>query len=64
MMKRCTLIDIKSIDVGMSIKKELHALMMAFRGCMMKRCTLIDVKSIDIGMSIKKELNALVMTIP
>jgi len=27
-MKRCVVIGIKSIDIGMSIKKELDALMM------------------------------------
>jgi len=27
-MKRCVVIVVKSIDIGMSIKKELHALMM------------------------------------
>jgi len=63
-MKRCVVIDIKSIDIGMSIKKELDALMMAIPGCKMKRCVVIDIKSIDIGMSIKKELDALMMTIP
>ena len=31
MMKRCVVIVVKSIDIGMSIKKELHALMMAIR---------------------------------
>jgi len=28
-MKRCVVILVKSIDIGMSIKKELDALMMA-----------------------------------
>jgi len=60
-MKRCVVIDVESIDIGMSIKKELHALMMAVPCCKMKRCVVIDVESIDAGMSIKKELDALMM---
>jgi len=30
-MKRCVIILVSSIDIGMSIKKELDALMMAIR---------------------------------
>jgi len=30
-MKRCVVIVVKSIDIGMSIKKELDALMMTIR---------------------------------
>jgi len=56
MMKRCVVIDVESIDIGMSIKKELDALMMAIRCCMMKRCLVMLVSSIDIGMSIKKRV--------
>jgi len=63
-MKRCVVIVVSSIDIGMSIKKELDALMMTIPGCMMKRRVVIGIKSIDIGMSIKKELDALMMTIP
>ena len=62
-MKRCVVTVVKSIDIGMSIKKELHALMMTIREGVMKRCIVIVIKSIDIGMSIKKELDALTMTI-
>ena len=36
-MKRCVVIVIESIDIGMSSKKELDALMMAIPRCMMKR---------------------------
>jgi len=63
-MKRCVVIDVESIDIGMSIKKELDALTMAVQCCKMKRCVVIHGESIDIGMSIKKKLDALVMTIP
>jgi len=63
MMKRCVVIGIKSIDMRMSIKKELDALMMTIPGCDMKRCFVGLVESIDIGMSIKKELHALMMSI-
>ena len=62
-MKRCTGILINGIDIGMSIKEELDALMMAIRRCLMKRCTGISINGIDIGMSIKEELDALMMTI-
>jgi len=62
-MKRCFVGLVESIDIGMSIKKELDALMMTIRGCDMKRCVVIDVESIDIGMSIKKELHALMMAV-
>jgi len=63
-MKRCVVIDVESIDIGMSIKKELDALMMAVQCCKMKRCVVIHGESFDIGMSIKKKLDALMMTIP
>jgi len=61
-MERCAAIAITSIDIGMSIKKELDALMMAARSCIMERCVVVGAfQSIDIGMSIKKELDALMM---
>ena len=63
-MKRCFVGLGESIDIGMSIKKELHALMIAIPCCKMKRCFVGLVESIDIGMSIKKELDALMMAIP
>jgi len=62
-MKRCTGILINGIDIGMSIKEKLDALMMTFRRCNMKRCIAIFINGIDIGMSIKEELDALMMTI-
>ena len=62
-MERCVVVVCKSIDIGMSIKKELDALMITFRRCIMERCAVGKCTSIDIGMSIKKELDALMMTI-
>ena len=53
-MERCVLVVTNSIDVGMSIKKELDALMMAMARCPMERCVVVIIKSIDVGMSIKK----------
>jgi len=52
---------INSIDIGMSIKKELGALMMAIDRCPMEWCVVVVINSIDIGVSIKKELDALKM---
>mgnify|MGYP001104610204 CR=1 FL=1 len=63
-MKRCVVLVVKTIDIGMSIKKKLNALMMTSHYCKMKRCVVIHVKSIGIGMSIKEKLNALIMGIP
>ena len=62
-MERCVVVVINSIDVGMSIKKELDALMMAIDGCIMEWCVVVETNSIDVGMSIKKELDALMMAI-
>jgi len=62
-MERCAAIVVTSIDIGMSIKKDLDALMMAARSCIMERCAVAGSKSIDIGMSSKKELDALKMVI-
>jgi len=63
-MKRCVVLSIESIDVGMSIKKEIDALMMAIRRCIMKRRVVVVIASIDVGISIKKEIDALMMAIP
>ena len=52
---------ISSIDLGMSIKKELDTLMVAIRRCMMKRCIGSAVVSVNFGMSIKEKLDALMM---
>ena len=60
-MERCDVVESNSIDVGMSIKKELDALMIAIARCIMERCILDAISSIDVGMSIKKELDALMM---
>jgi len=62
-MKRCTGILINGIDVGMSIKEELDALMMAIRRCIVKSCFATSINGIDIGMSIKEELDTFVMAI-
>ena len=61
-MKRCYVL-VESIDIGMSIKKELDALMMATARCPMEWCPCVGINSIDAGMSIKKELDALMMAI-
>ena len=60
-MKRGAVILVSSIDIGMSIKKELDALTMTLIRCIMKRCIAIDCARIEIGMSIKKELDALML---
>jgi len=62
-VKRCIAIWRSSIDVGMSIKKDLDALMTTIRRCNMKRRTAILINGIDIGISIKEDLDALMMTI-
>ena len=62
-MERCVVIRIKSVDIGMSIKKELDALMIALDRGMMKRYLVIEVAGVDIGTMIKKELDALMMAI-
>ena len=46
------------MDVGMSIKKELHAWMMAVRRRKMERRILVEVASMDVGLAIEKELHA------
>jgi len=64
-MERRILDVVTSIEVGMSIKKDLDALMMAARSCIMERCVVVGAfQSIDIGMSIKKDLDALMMAFP
>jgi len=62
-MKRSRPITIWSIDIGVSIKEELDALMMAISRCMMKRSRSITISSVDIGTSIEKELDALLVAI-
>ena len=62
-MKRCIVFLVANVGIGMSIKKELDALMMPLDRCSMKRCIVILVSSIDIGMSIKKELDASMMAL-
>jgi len=42
-MKRCFVILVSSMDIGVSIKKELDALMMAPDRCVVKRCVVIYV---------------------
>ena len=54
-MKRCVVLSIESIDVGMSIKKEIDALMMANPRCKTKRSIVfVVIASIDVGISIEK----------
>jgi len=62
-MKRCFAILINGIDIGMSIKEELDALMTTLKRCAVKWCMAISINGIDIGMSIKEELDALMMAI-
>ena len=50
-----------SIDIGMSIKKELDTLMMAIHRCKMESFLVVAGSSIHAGTSIKKELDALMM---
>jgi len=61
-MKRCIAIFINGIDIGMSIKEELDALMTTMQRCAVKRSIAIFINGIDIGMSIKEELDALMIT--
>ena len=56
-MKWCVVVDINSIDVSTSIKKELDALMMAIHRCKMEWCPIAGINSIDVGTSIKKRPN-------
>jgi len=56
-MERCIIEVVTSIDIGMSIKKEHDALMIAILCCIMERCFVSVTKGIDIGMSIKKKLH-------
>ena len=62
-MKRPIGVSTKGIGIGMSIKKELDALMMAILCCNVKRPIGVSTKGIGIGMSIKKELDALMMAL-
>mgnify|MGYP007114754882 CR=1 FL=1 len=54
-------IIIPGVDIGVSIKKELDALVMAVPCCKVKTCKAKHGRSVDVGLSIKKELGALVM---
>ena len=56
-MEWCASCPRSRIDVGVSIKKELDALMMAIGRCMKKWCPFVVINSIDVGMSIKKRRN-------
>ena len=64
-VERSIEIVVSSIDIGLSIKKELDALKiaifyhmkMALICCKVERSIEIVVSSIDIGLSIKKELD-------
>jgi len=59
-MERCVVVVINSIDVGMSIKKELDALMMAIDRCPMEWSVVVGINNIDVGTSIMKRLYYLV----
>jgi len=56
-MEWCVVVGINSIDIGISIKKELDALMMAIGRCIMEWCVVVGTTSIDVGTSIKKRPN-------
>ena len=58
-------IHVESVDVGMSIKEELDASMLARQCCKVERCAVVAVGyGIDIGISIKEELDALMTALP
>ena len=63
-VERCSPTRASSIDIGMSIKKELDTLTMAILCCNVERCSLkITASTIDVGMSIKKERDTLMMAV-
>jgi len=63
-VKRGIAVSTDSIDVGMSIKKELDASIVAVARRQVQWCIVVVIKSIDVGMSIKKELDALKLATP
>ena len=63
-MERHVAVGITSIDIGLSIKKELDTLVMAFRCCEMERRILgSGATSINIGLSIKEKRDTLMVAI-
>ena len=63
-MERSLIGCCEGVDVGMSIKKELDALVLTFQCCEMERQLAVGITSMDVGMSIKKELHGLMTAIP
>ena len=62
-MKRCIVVAITIVHVGVPIKEDLDALMVAFRRRKMKRCIIVVTPSVGIGVPIKEELDALMVAI-
>jgi len=62
-MKRCIVVAITIVHVGMPIKEDLDALMVAFRRCDMESGIIVVTASVGIGVPIKEDLDALMVAI-
>ena len=54
-------LGVDGIDIDLSIKEELDALVIAIQRCEMQWGIVAGIDGIDIGMPIKKELDTLMM---